>query len=473
MKPGFGFLWQLGVPVVSRGINFLMLPFTLLLFDHRSFVSLSYAAMLVAGISIFASLGNAPRILEMSNKNSLSKAALVSMATQLIAFWLVILFLLTTTSLDWLTGFTKMNQSLLILTFIEGIVMGLTNDIPLQVLRGKQKYTICNHFSLMLIILLGPLRILLVWVLGPTIDLWISIAIFFRIVIFLFAFYKVYEVFVLEERTTSRDAKKIEQSLKPTIFGNRNLLIILTLNMWVIGSVDRFMIHTLLSPTTGAGYQVAYQCASTIGLVCYQLMYLQTHKLLNPDKKISIPALSRLLSTFGFVLIFSLPIMPILFKLFFSDFSSEYLLFLIGISFSQFLWAVVQVQLLLSTSKFGQIRFPLMVTLGAIFSQLVLVKLILMSDLALLLPLTVILGSAFCCLFFNNLSGEFAVVTKVIASRRLTIQFLVFLVLLSFSLTIGRNSFMMVEIILSIFCYSYLFSKRKRIIEDWDFNVRN
>ena len=293
----------------------------------------------------------------------------------------------------------------------------------------------------------------------------------FRIVILIVALLKVREIISVDKTPRTRLTQFIKNLLQPTIFGHRNFLILLSLNMWMLGSLDRLLIPTLLSPKEGAAYQIAYACASTIGLISMQVMYLQTHNLMSLDKDISIHAIARIISTFRFIVLVSLPILPIFFWMFFHEFKHEYLMFLIGISFSQFLWSVVQVQLLLITSKLSKVRSPLVVTLLAIISQIVLIKLIVGENLKLLLPVIIILGCLICFVFFNFINHDFGEALRLKISRRSKCEVLATLIVLSIGIFSQTDNIVCVEIILFLYSITLLLSKKKQIVADWKYSV--
>jgi len=152
--------WNLLNPFISRSINLLILPFTLKYFSPNEFIDISINAMLVAGIATLIPIGNNPRLLSSArNGMQLNFRTIYFIAFKITIIWCFILSIILVINFDFLLKQLSLNRFVLICTFIESVIMGITDGIILVVLLSNSEYTKLSLISLFSTILLGPIRL--------------------------------------------------------------------------------------------------------------------------------------------------------------------------------------------------------------------------------------------------------------------------------------------------------------------------
>jgi len=337
--------WNLLNPFVSGSINLLILPFTLKYFSPNDFIDISINAMLVAGISSLIPIGNNPRLLfSARNGVQLNFRTIYFIAFKITIVWCFILLITLTFNLDFLSNQLSLNKFVLICTFIESIIMGITNGIIIVVLLSNSEYIKLSLISLFLVILLGPIRLFAVALGHDRVEDWVTMGILSRLIILFFAVVLVRNTNKMQSITGNNTIANFK------IFGKWNLYFFYTLLFWFICNFDRLMIPSKISSTSGVNYQISYQLSTVITLFGIQSIYIATNDIINSRIEIRLKSISSLVMRIEIFFFSLLPILIILFYILRNDINSTDINIFILIAIAQLLAIFIQIQSLYISS---------------------------------------------------------------------------------------------------------------------------
>ncbi len=466
MKAFLSGAWNLTSPIFGRGINFLILPVALLIFEEEDFVKISFNAMLVTGISLVASLGSSPKVLNLTI-NGYSGLATVTMRIlfKLSLLWSTLILILLVAPIESHITFTGLSRYFVILTIIEGIIIGFTQDILISALQGKRDYTFINTLGFIGILLLGPMRIMLASVLTVNLETWICFGIASRLLIFLTAFFR--NSHKANPNRNEEMPQQIPKSDVFRIFGAWNFVILVPSFVWIVGNMDRMLVPTALGSAQGAAYQIAYQCASLLGLLCGQLILMETHSILSKDLKTFQNSISKLVALFRLALFSSLPFLVLLFQVFYRGITSRDAAVVILLAISQFSWAIAQINLVYVMTSKRLTLAPIICTILGIGTQLLVIRLTGSSNLGLFLPILAILG-------FSIIAISLAVINPAIGkiyvrSFSLRVSVDVFLVTVAIAYILKNGEYKNPDsfILLCLLMLIHVVTNRRNLIEIW------
>ena len=418
MKAFLSGAWNLTSPIFGRGINFLILPVALLIFEKEDFVKISFNAMLVTGISLVASLGSSPKILNLAiNGNGGLATVTMRILIKLSLLWSTLILILLVAPIESHITSTGFTRYFIILTVIEGIIIGITQDILVSALQGKRDYTFINSLGFIGILLLGPMRITLASVITINLETWIWFGIASRLLIFFTAFFR--NSHKANLNGNEEIPLQIPKSNVFRIFGPWNFVILVPSFVWIVGNMDRMLVPTALDSPEGAAYQIAYQCASLLGLLCGQLILMETHSILSKNMKTFQNSISKLVALFRLAL-----------------FSSLQAVVVILLTIAQFSWAMAQINLVYVMTSKRMTLAPIICTILGIGTQLLVIKLTGSSNLGLFLPILPILG-------FSIIAISLAVINPAIGK----------IYIRSFSLSVSIDIFLVTRLLIRFFLY--------------------
>ena len=458
--------WNLTSPFFGRGVNFLVLPFTLLIYKEENFIKITYSAMLVIGVSLVASLGISPRILKLAVTRSVRlKNAIKLITLKLILFWSTFILLISSLPINLYLKFTGLDKYLLILTIIEGVILGINQDILTSALQGKRDYTFINTLSFLGVIILGPVRIVLAYVFEISFVTWIELGIATRIVIICITFIRN----MSKNNSTSLNEINPENSLQniSRLFGVWNFVILIPSFVWIIGNLDRLLIPTSLDASEGARYQLAFQCASLLGLLCGQLIILDTHGILSSNFITVQNTISKLITIFRLLLFVSLPCVIVLFRIFYQSVSNQDVIVIILLLCSQFIWALAQICLLYVTTIKNMTLIPVLCCIAGVVLQLSMVWIIGSSMMAFDLPILPILGFSIIALGLTVLDPTI----RSVILNSVDIKVYVDILLISIGVIfINKNNgaqILPIFLFFSFLASIHIFLNSKRLLQIW------
>jgi hypothetical protein len=295
--------------------------------------------MLVAGIATLIPIGNNPRLLSSArNGMQLNFRTIYFIAFKITIIWCFILSIILVINFDFLLKQLSLNRFVLICTFIESVIMGITDGIILVVLLSNSEYTKLSLISLFSTILLGPIRLFTVILGYDRVEDWVILGILSRLIILFFA--------VVLVRKTNNKQSIISNSTIANfkIFGKWNLYFFYTVLFWFICNVDRLLIPSKISSTSGVSYQISYQLSSVITLFGIQSIYMATNQMINSRIEIRLNSISSLVMRIKIFFFSLLPILIILFYILRNDITSTDINIFILIAIAQLFSIVVQIQ---------------------------------------------------------------------------------------------------------------------------------
>ena len=466
MKAFLSGAWNLTSPIFGRGINFLILPVALLIFEKEDFVKISFNAMLVTGISLVASLGSSPKILNLAiNGNGGLATVTMRILIKLSLLWSTLILILLVAPIESHITSTGFTRYFIILTVIEGIIIGITQDILVSALQGKRDYTFINSLGFIGILLLGPMRITLASVITINLETWIWFGIASRLLIFFTAFFR--NSHKANLNGNEEIPLQIPKSNVFRIFGPWNFVILVPSFVWIVGNMDRMLVPTALDSPEGAAYQIAYQCASLLGLLCGQLILMETHSILSKNMKTFQNSISKLVALFRLALFSSLPFLLLLFQVFHRDITSRQAVVVILLTIAQFSWAMAQINLVYVMTSKRMTLAPIICTILGIGTQLLVIKLTGSSNLGLFLPILPILG-------FSIIAISLAVINPAIGkiyirSFSLSVSIDIFLVTVAIAYILKTSEYKSPDsfVLLSLLLLIHVVTNRRNLIEIW------
>ena len=389
--------WNLLNPFISRSINLLILPFTLKYFSPNDFIDISINAMLVAGIASIIPIGNNPRLLSSaSNGVQLNYRTIYFIAFKITIVWCFILSLTLIINFDFLLKQLSLNKFVLICTFIESIIMGITDGIILVILLRNSEYTKLSLISLFLTILLGPIRLFAVVMGYDRVENWVIMGIFSRLIILCCAV-------VLVRKTNNMQSIIANNSITNfKIFGKWNLYFFYSVLFWFMCNFDRMLIPSKLSSTDGVSYQVSYQLSTVITLFGIQSIYLATNQMINSRIEIRLKSISSLVMRIEIFFFSLLPILIILFYILRNDITSTDINIFILIAITQLFSTFVQIQSLYIASFLNMSHKLLIPAIFAVASQISLITFFTGTFNSYYLVMTCLIGYV-CMIFLQGL----------------------------------------------------------------------
>lgn len=466
MKAFLRSAWNLTSPIFGRGINFLTLPIVLLIFEEEDFVQISFNVMLVTGISLIASLGSSPKILSLAN-NGYSELETVTLRIlfKLTLLWSTLILSLIVAPTESLIALIGVSRNFIVLTIIEGIIIGITQDLLVSSLQGKRDYTFINTLSFIGIVLLGPMRIMLVTIFSVDLDIWISLGIAARLLVFFAAFFR-----NSRKANPNQNEQIPDQTSKSNvnrIFGAWNFIILVPSLVWIVGNMDRMLVPTELSSIDGAAYQIAYQCASLLGLLCGQLILIKTHSILSMEFKILHNAILELVTLFRLALFLSFPFLVLLFEVFHRSITSQQAAAVVLLAIAQFSWAIAQVNFVHVVTSKQKTLAPIICAIFGIGIQLLAIRLNGDANPTLFLSILPSLG-------FTIIAISLAIINPIVGkifarSFGLTIFVDVFLVMVGivYVLRNGQDKTLDLFVLLTLLIIIHVFTNRRNLIGIW------
>ena len=254
--------------LLSRLLNFLILPISLHIFTPQDFLKLSWFAILATGVSTVSGLGLQSQITNLilqqyRNEGNLFYRLLKSMTL----FWIIELIFLTMFYQYLIPHFKYLPLWVFVLAAIDGILQSMQIDLFSCFLQVKNQTNKTYLLGILLAFLLGPLRILIIFATGPDTMLWFGVGVFFRLFVLIISGFIIHRLVTRSKNQSSTLGTKI------SILSKQSFFILFGVQFWLLITFDKYLVSKLFTAIDASGYQAAFQFASILSLIYVQINF--------------------------------------------------------------------------------------------------------------------------------------------------------------------------------------------------------
>ena len=365
-------LFGISVPLISRLMSFIALPFMINFFSIKDYISISFNVIIATGIATIAGLGIAPRLIKIIlEKNFLEKEFTLRLSRKFLAIWALFIVALFVPTFH-IAAYLNLSPVLIFISILEGFLMSASNDFILPVLQARNLYPEIYKYSIVSTVLLLPIRIFLVTTLDLSVIYWCALGCIIRIT-FLIHYY-------IKEIKSTYKTSPVETRVEFNIVSIDSLIIFFAIGFWGISCMDRILATHLLEPREVAAYQIVFQYTSIVGILLTQSNYINFQKQKFAIKTKTLTATLSLQIEHMLVTSFLAMFCLIVFHSFlFQRNLNEIFSILPTLVLAQFMWGPIQIWYNIHGVLGGKLAHMASFPLVGIFAQLIFVTISLRS----------------------------------------------------------------------------------------------